>query len=142
MFCATLDFTAKTMEYASAGSPPQLYRRSSEEPFELLSKPSLPLGIMRDAVFESETVPFEPGGALVLYTDGLIETPRPPDPIFTPDSLRALLNAFPRGNAAELSNKITSALFFEPAIEVDDDLTMIVAMHTGLSVESCLDYEI
>jgi hypothetical protein len=142
MFCATLDFTSKTMEYASAGAPPQLYRRSSEESFEVLSKPGLPLGIMRDAVFESETLPFEPGGALVLYSDGLIETPRPPDPIFTPDSLRALLNAFPGGNAAELSNKITSALFFEPAIEVDDDLTMIVAMHTGVGVEPCLDCEI
>ncbi len=97
---------------------------------------------MREAIFESETLPFEPGGALVLYTDGLIETPRPPDPIFTPDSLRTLLSAFPGGNAAELRNKITSALFFEPAPEVDDDLTMIVAMHTDMNVEPCMDYEI
>ncbi len=142
MFCATLDFSAQTMEYASAGAPPQLYRPSSAEAFKLLSKPSLPLGIMRDTVFESETLPLEPGGTLVLYTDGLIETPRPPDPVFSPDSLIALLNAFPEGSATELSNKITSALFFEPSIEVDDDLTLIVARHTGERTKTYPDYEI
>ena len=142
MFCATMDFGAQTLEYAAAGAPPQLYRRSSTEPFELLTQPSLPLGILRDAVFESATVPFEPGGALVLYTDGLIETPRPPDRVFTPESLRAFLNACPESGAAELSNKITSALFFEPAIEADDDLTLIAAKHTGMTVSYCLDYEI
>ena len=58
MFCATLDFRTQTMEYASAGAPPQLYRRSSSEPFELLEEPGLPLGIMHNAIFESKTLPF------------------------------------------------------------------------------------
>ena len=142
MFCATLDFRAQTMEYASAGAPPQLYRRSSAEPFELLAEPGLPLGIMHNANFESKTLPFEPGGVLALYSDGLVETPRPPDPIFTPESLRTLLNTFPEGSAAELSNKITSALFFEPTIKADDDLTLIVARHTGECMDLALDYEI
>ena len=95
MFCATLDFAAQTMEYASAGAPPQLYRRSSSEPFKLLEKPGLPLGIMRNAVFESETVPFEPGGTLVLYTDGLTETPRPPHPTFTSRLFEAVSQCVP-----------------------------------------------
>jgi len=142
MFCATLDFRAQTMEYASAGAPPQLYRRSSAEPFELLAEPGLPLGIMRNAIFESKTLPFEPGGTLALYSDGIVETPRPPDPIFTPESLRTLLNAFPEGSAAEISNRITSALFFEPTIKADDDLTLIVAKHTGECMDLPLDYEI
>ncbi len=142
MFCATLDFRAQTMEYASAGAPPQLYRRSSAEPFELLAEPGLPLGIMRNAIFESKTLPFEPGGALALYSDGIIETPRPPDPVFTPSSLRALLNAFPEGSAADLSNKITSALFFERTVKADDDLTLIVAKHTGECMDLAFDYEI
>jgi sigma-B regulation protein RsbU (phosphoserine phosphatase) len=142
MFCATLDFAAQTMEYASAGAPPQLYRRSSSEPFKLLEKPGLPLGIMRNAVFESETVPFEPGGTLVLYTDGLTETPRPPHPTFTSDSLKRFLNASPGGGALEISNRITNALFFNPSIEVDDDLTLIVAKHTGERTDPSLNYEI
>ena len=142
MFCATLDFGAHTMEYASAGAPQQLYRRSSAEPFELLAEPGLPLGIMHHAIFESKTLPFGPGGTLALYSDGIVETPRPPDPIFTPESLRALLNTFPEGSAAELSNKITSALFFDPTTKADDDLTLIVAKHTGECMDLPLDYEI
>lgn len=142
MFCAAFDFKAQTLEYASAGAPPQLYRRSFADSFELLEKPGLPLGIMRNAVFESETVPFQPGGVLVLYTDGLIETPRPPDTIFTPNSLRQLLNACSGGSAAEISSKITSAQFFDPSIEVEDDLTLIVARHTGEGTGSSLNFEI
>ena len=142
MFCATLDFRAQTIEYASAGTPPQLYRRSSAEPFELLAEPALPLGIVHNALFESKTLPFRAGATLALYSDGIVETPRPPDQAFTPESLRALLNAFPEGSAAELSHKITSALFFEPTIKSDDDLTLIVAKHTGEHMELVLDYEI
>ncbi len=142
MFCATLDFRAQTMEYASAGAPPQLYRRSSAEPFELLTEPGFPLGITHNAIFESKTLPLEPGGTLALFSDGIVETPRPPDPIFTPESLRALLNAFPEGSAAELTNKITAALFFEPSIKADDDLTLIIAKHTGECMDLALDYEI
>jgi serine phosphatase RsbU (regulator of sigma subunit) len=142
MFCATFDFAAQTMEYASAGAPPQLYRRSSSEPFMLLEKPGLPLGILLDAVFETQTVPFEPGGALVLYTDGLTETPRPPHATFTSDSLKRFLNACPDGGALEISNRITNALFFDPSIEVDDDLTLIVAKHTGERTDLSLNYEI
>ena len=142
MFCATLDFRTQTVEFASAGAPPQLYRRSSAEPFELLEEPGFPLGIMPNAIFESKTLPFGPGGTLALYSDGIVETPRPPDPIFTPGSLRALLNAFPEGSAAELSNKITSAIFFDPTTKADDDLTLIVAKHTGERMDLALDYEI
>jgi len=56
--------------------------------------------------------------------------------------LRALLNTFPEGSAAELSNKITSALFFDPTTKADDDLTLIVAKHTGECMDLPLDYEI
>ena len=103
MFCAAIDFHMQTIEYASAGAPPQLYRKSSEDPFEVISQPSLPLGIIPDVAYESQTVAFCPGGDLVLYTDGLIETPKPPRSLYTTESLRELLNKTnqaPRCNCA------------------------------------------
>jgi serine phosphatase RsbU (regulator of sigma subunit) len=142
MFCAALDFGAKTLEYASAGAPPQLYRRSSAERFEVLSKPGLPLGVLRDASYESETLPFEPGGALVLYTDGLIETPRHPKPIFTPGALSELLNAFPRDSAAGMRQRIAAALFSDGEALLEDDLTLVAARHTGEEADWLLDYDI
>ena len=75
MFCAVLDFKTNCMEYASAGAMPQLYRPSAEAPFELIAEPGVPLGLLRDIDYEWHTVPFRPGGALLLYTDALIEIP-------------------------------------------------------------------
>jgi hypothetical protein len=142
MFCATFDFEARKLDYASAGAPPQLFRRSSGERFELLMEPALPLGITSDAVYENETVLFEPGAVLVLYTDALIETPRGPAPILTPERLQHLLNAVPGGSAAEIEQRIRRALFSQSAFELEDDLTLVVARHTGERADTSFDYEI
>ncbi len=142
MFCANLDFQAQTLEFASAGAPPQLYRRSPAEGFKLLSKPGLPLGIMSNTVYESETVPFEPGGALVLYSDALVETPTQPYPVLTPEGLQRLLDATPAGSATEMQERIKRTLFAEPAVELEDDLTLVVARHTGERMGSSWDFEI
>ena len=90
MFCATIDFKTQTMEYASAGAPPPLYRDSQDGPFQILNQPSLPLGITPNVAYASETVPFKAGGALVLYSDGLIETPRPPRSRLTTEILKRI----------------------------------------------------
>jgi serine phosphatase RsbU (regulator of sigma subunit) len=142
MFCATLDFQAQTLEWASAGAPPQLYRRSSAGRFELLAKPSLPLGVMSNGDYESETVPFEAGGALVLYSDALIETPQQPHPFLTPDALLDLLSAAPGLSASEMQSRIERALFGGKEVALEDDLTLIVARHTGAKTGDSLDYDI
>ena len=130
MFCATIDFHRQTIEYVSAGAPPQLYRKSAEDPFEVISQPSLPLGILPDVAYESQTVAFCPGGGLVLYTDGLVETPKPPRSLYTTDSLKELLNKTSQGTSLQLRQSLLGRLS-KPAIEADDDITLIVAKFTG-----------
>ncbi len=39
MFCATIDFKAEILEYSSAGAPPQIFRRSTEN-FVRASRPA------------------------------------------------------------------------------------------------------
>ena len=142
MFCAVLDFEAQIIKYASAGSPPQLYRRSSSAAFELLAKPAVPLGILQSAVYESETLPFQPGATLVLYTDALIETPRPPNQIFTPESLKRLVSMDPSRSAAELRAKIMNALLVDPTVPIDDDITLVIALHTNEPMTPLLNFSI
>ena len=36
----------------------------------------------------------------------------------------------------------TSRLFFEPTIKADDDLTLIIAKHTGESMDLAVDHKI
>jgi len=134
MFCATIDF---------AGAPPQLYRTSSLHPFEVISQSSLPLGILRDVAYESKSIPFHAGGALILYTDGLVETPKPPKSILTADLLREFLDqADQNADADQLCQSVVGHLFSEPATKALDDVTLVIAKHTGSVRESVIDYEV
>ena len=132
MFCAVLDFQTNSMEYASAGAMPQLYRPRADAPFELVCKPGLPLGLMCGGTYDFETLPFQPGGALLFYTDALIETPKPPKSIFTADSLRDYVNEADRTqNAMQICQSVISKVCSNKSVRLDDDLTLIVARHIG-----------
>ena len=141
MVCAAIDFHMQTIEYASAGAPPQLYRKSSEDLFEVISQPNLPLGIVRDVAYESQTVAFCPGGGLVLYSDGFVETPKLPRSLFTTNSLRELLNTTNQATSLRLCQGLLGK-FSKPAIEADDDITLVIAKFTGGVMETLNDYEI
>ena len=130
MFCAMIDFHKQTIEYASAGAPPQLYRKSSEDLFEVISQPSLPLGILPGVAYESQTIAFFPGGGLVLYTDGLVETPKPPRSLYTTESLRELLNKTSQATSLQLCQGLLGELS-KPAIKADDDITLVIAKYTA-----------
>jgi sigma-B regulation protein RsbU (phosphoserine phosphatase) len=142
MFCATIDFKTQTMEYASAGAPPPLYRDSQDGPFRILNQPSLPLGITPNVAYASETVPFKAGGALVLYSDGLIETPRPPRSRLTTESLSGFLGKTKPVSSFELCRSVTEELFPDSAMDPDDDITLAVAQHTGRDLGDVVEYEI
>jgi sigma-B regulation protein RsbU (phosphoserine phosphatase) len=132
MFCATIDFAMQKIEYASAGTPPQLYRASPRRPFEVIFQSSLPLGIVPDAVYESEAIPFFADGSLILYTDGLVETPKPPKSILTTDRLREILDeAEPGDSAHQLCQSVVGRVFSEPTTRAVDDITLVIAKHTG-----------
>ena len=132
MFCATIDFAMQKVEYASAGAPQQLNRVSSEHPFEVISQSSLPLGVLRDVAYESKSRPFFEGGALILYSDGLVETPKPPKSILTPDHLRDLLNNNEQNkDAHQICQSIVGHLFSKQTIKATDDITLLIAKHRG-----------
>jgi phosphoserine phosphatase RsbU/P len=142
MFCATIDLKSQRIEYASAGAPPQLYRGCADSSFELLCKPSLPLGIAADAIYDSETAPFRPGGAVVLYTDGLIETPRPPRSKLTAHTLMDFVAKTGRVSSFEICQSVIEELFPGPDDTAEDDITIAVVQHTGRSMDDIVDYEI
>ncbi len=143
MFCTMIDFKKQEIEYASAGAPPQLFRASHQHRFEVISQASLPLGILGDAVYENVKAPFLDGGVLVLFTDGLTETPRPPRSVLTTDQLRDLLDSAGEGNdARKLCQSVVSQLFSEPSTRAEDDITLVVAKHTGQTTQRIADYEI
>jgi phosphoserine phosphatase len=73
VFLGCLACDGKLM-WSSAGHGPILYRRSPESRIEILEPPAPPVGI--DDVFpvdQTEVIDLEPGGILVVMSDGIFE---------------------------------------------------------------------
>jgi anti-sigma regulatory factor (Ser/Thr protein kinase) len=63
---------------ASAGHPPPLLSPAEGEPRFIELPGSVPLGAARYSRYDEHEVELDPGAALVLYTDGLVERPGEP----------------------------------------------------------------
>ena len=70
---AVFDPVDAELSYVNAGHPPPLALTPDGVPRFLDGARSVPLGVLPFPGYEEETVVLEPGGALVLYTDGLVE---------------------------------------------------------------------
>lgn len=64
------DFT----EVALAGHHPVLWWRCDQKRLEEIENQSLPLGVAENEPFHAATIQPRPGDALVLFTDGIVET--------------------------------------------------------------------
>jgi serine phosphatase RsbU (regulator of sigma subunit)/anti-sigma regulatory factor (Ser/Thr protein kinase) len=70
-----LDPHAGGLTVAAAGHPPPLVKPSEGEPRFLDLPGSVPLGAARHPRYDAHEIDFDPGAAIVLYTDGLVERP-------------------------------------------------------------------
>ena len=72
----------------------------------------------------------------------MIETPRPPRSRLTTESLGGFLDRTKQVSSSELCRSVTEELFPDPAMDLDDDITLAVAQHTGSDLGDVVDYEI
>ena len=70
-----LDPHAGGLAVATAGHPPPLVRPLDGKPRFLELPGSVPLGATRHPRYDTHEIEFEPGDAIMLYTDGLVERP-------------------------------------------------------------------
>jgi PAS domain S-box-containing protein len=74
MLYVIVDPAASTVRWVNAGHPPPLVIARGEVRF-LEGDASVPLGVLPFPTYEEVTARLEPGDALLLYTDGLVERP-------------------------------------------------------------------
>ncbi len=73
---------------------------------------------------------FGPGSTLFLYSDALIETPDPLEPVFTVSKLCAFLNARrDELSIPQLPRVVLERLRAETRIKPRDDLTLVALHH-------------
>ena len=70
---AVFDPVEGELSWVNAGHPPPLTLNSDGEPHFLEGARSVPLGVLPFPNYQEDRTKLEPGGAIVLYTDGLIE---------------------------------------------------------------------
>ena len=69
-----IDPVARRVDYVRAGHPPPLYRDPQGAVHDLNDQGSPPVGVAAaPSAFFSKELELEPGGILLLYTDGLVE---------------------------------------------------------------------
>jgi PAS domain S-box-containing protein len=90
IFYGILDRQSLKVNYASAGHPPGIVVSAQHEPY-VLEATGFPVGIVAEPSYKDREVQLAPGDRLVLYTDGLTETPNAEEEEFGPKRLMTLL---------------------------------------------------
>ena len=80
LWVGLFDRAEGTLTYVDAGHGLGLVRRRGEDCRELAGGGGMPVGILADAAYEAVTVPFAPGDAALVVSDGICEQPagKPP----------------------------------------------------------------
>jgi PAS domain S-box-containing protein len=125
LVCGLID--ANKLTVAAAGHPPPLLRRGGT--VEEIGPTGILLGAAPDQTFREETTDLQPGDTVLLYTDGVTDTPGTQER-FGPERLSAILTEAPEP-PAEVLDRIEAALREFQAGTAIDDRAMLVLRFTG-----------
>jgi hypothetical protein len=126
LFYGELDVNNHRLTYCNAGH---------EHPFLVdangrvsrLGTNGLALGVIGDFAFEQETHEFKPGDLLVVYSDGVTDTPDDNGNLFGIERLRELIASHRNESAADIATAIVDAATAHGGGKVQfDDLTALV----------------
>lgn len=92
-FLAEYDPTNRSLTYVNAGHNAPMLRRQSGA-IERLEAGGVPLGILENAPYESQTVTLQPGDWLVIFTDGVVEAENELAEEYGEIRLQVMLNAY------------------------------------------------
>lgn len=121
-----LDIRNRHLTFANAGHMPPLVRRTSEgEVLHLDGGAGLPLGIMPDGDYSSETFQMEAGDTVLLYTDGLVEAMSPSRKMFGKASLDASAGAADSSAKSLLARVVRSCQEHVGEAAQFDDTTLV-----------------
>lgn len=111
--------------YVAAGHPPLLHKRGTE----VIARgegEQIPLGVLRDQVFENRTFAAGPGDVFVLYTDGVNEARDAEQRPFGTERLQALVAEGPSDPVALLALLRDAVIAHQGSPLGSDDQTLIV----------------
>lgn len=126
LFLARLEVAARRLRYVDAGHG-HVFLLRADGTVEVLMPRGLPLGIFPDATYVEGTCTLQPGDAVIVYSDGLVDAR--PELSLEPGALAARLAG--AASAGEMVRRLVAlAADVSP---LPDDLTVLALRCTGLS---------
>jgi sigma-B regulation protein RsbU (phosphoserine phosphatase) len=123
-FVGVYDVKTGVLKYSGAGHNPPIVMESGGGVKELKLPPSLVLAIDGAARYSSFETAIEPGGGLLLYTDGVTEAFNTEEELFSLARLTAI--DFTEGDARGVIERVRDELRkFTAGEEQSDDITML-----------------
>ncbi len=126
VFYAILDPANRTLTYANAGhNPPYLLVNGTN--LQLLTRTGTPLGVFEQATWEQVRVQFQPGDALVIYTDGVVDAQNESEQRFGEPALQTIVRAQGGKTATQIRDQVLAAVHdFVALAPRYDDITLMV----------------
>ena len=126
--CAVFDLPTSRVTCASAGHHAAVHLGPARPPRSVFSSSGPVLGLIPGARFSNETLSFERGESLVLFSDGVSEAYDPKEDLFGDARLVEQLAREPGGTAAETVDSILGAVRRHAAGAPQSDDVAIVAV--------------
>lgn len=125
LFIATIDVKRQTVRYVNAGhNAPYVVTPSG---LEMLSSHGLPIGIMPQTVYQTQSWAFPLGSLLLAYSDGITEAENGTDEEFGTGRLEAILGQYATESCAAIKHAISSAVdSFAAGVPQHDDQTIVL----------------
>ncbi len=127
MFYSEIDLEEKCFRWVHAGHESALSYDPAADTFQTLGGKGLPLGIMKDWVYEEASIPIRPGQIILIGTDGIKEACNPLNEHFGNERLQMIIKYNHQKSAKEILHEVYGALeSFRSSAERKDDETMVV----------------
>ena len=124
LIIASIDREAETLEFVNAGHNPGYVLIGDQ--LEQLKSHGLPVGMLAQSKYMTQTRPFPAGSTVVLYSDGITEAENEAGEEFENDRLEELIRT--RCSPLELRNRIAAAVeAFVGSASQKDDQTLVIA---------------
>ncbi|MBY0434981.1 MAG: PP2C family protein-serine/threonine phosphatase [Cyclobacteriaceae bacterium] len=130
-----IDTQSRTIRYCRAGHCPVLFYQAHEKTAGFLTDKGVALGMVKgkdyDNYIETNSMPWQSGDVMVLFTDGITEAKNGRGDEFGLDLLKATVTELAANNPQEIQDRLIKKLYdYTGTEEIDDDYTtMIVKFH-------------
>lgn len=126
MIMASIDTEADTIEFVNAGHNPGYIVVDGK--LETLKSQGLPIGILGQSRYKSQTRSFPPGSLVLLYSDGITEAENAAGEEFENERLEPLISLDGSATAETLRDRVAEAVdAFVAEASQKDDQTLVIA---------------